>query len=116
MAHRKPTTKKPRQRPVPPPKRQARPQIDDLERAVRSLERRLKQLTAAQEALNEKHERQLANAKRAADRRVTAMMREITTLRHFEARAEAMERLLTERDVLIAALRAERRPELGAAS
>ena len=34
------------------------------------------------------------------------MMREITALRHFEARATAMERLLAERDAVIAALRA----------
>ena len=107
MADRKTAAKKPRVRAAAPPKRLARPQIDDLERAVRSLTRRLKQATTEQAALRAKHERQLANAKRAADRRVTAMMREITTLRHFEARAVAMERLLTERDALIAALRAE---------
>ena len=92
MAHRK-----------TPPKK---PQVDDLERVVRSLQRRLKLLTAEHAALIEKHGRQLANAKRVADRRVTAMMREIATLRHLEARAEAMERWLTERDSVIAALRA----------
>ena len=107
MADRKTPAKTPRQRPAPAAKRQTRPQVDDLERAIRSLERRLKQSAAELEARRTKHDRQLANAKRAADRRVTAMMREITTLRHFEARAEAMERLLTERDQIIATLRAE---------
>ena len=107
MAERKTPAKTPRPQPVARSKRQARPQIDDLERALRSLERRLKQVTAEQEALREKHGRQLANAKRAADRRLTAMMGEITTLRHFEARATAMERLLSERDGVIADLRAQ---------
>lgn len=107
MAERKTASKSPRQRPAVATKRQAKPQIDDLERAIRSLERRLKQALNAKEALVQKHERQLANTRRAADRRVTSMMREVASLRHFEARAEAMERLLTERDGTIAALRAE---------
>ena len=106
MARRKTTPKKAKTRAAAPPKRAARPPVEDLERAVRTLERRLKHLAAEHEALIEKHGRQLANVKRGADRRVASMMREITTLRHFEARATAMERLLAERDAVIAALRA----------
>lgn len=112
MARRKTTPKKAKARPAAPPKpkRTARPPVEDLERAVRTLERRLKHLAAEHEAVLEKHERQLVNVKRGADRRVASMMREIATLRHFEARATAMERLLAERDAVIATLRAREVP------
>lgn len=53
------------------------------------------------EALRQRHVRELAAASRAADRRVAALMNEITALRHHEARAEALTRLLSERDAAL---------------
>jgi len=91
-------------------RRKTKPTVATLESSVRSLQRRLRQLAAAEAALREKHERQLAAAKRAADRQLAAMMREITTLRHHEARAGALERMVAERDATIAALRAGGEP------
>jgi hypothetical protein len=70
---------------------------------VRALERRLARLTAAAKAERERHGRQLAAMRRAADRRLTAMVKEIAALRHHEARAEALGRLIAERDAAIAA-------------
>src|SRR5438034_11434110 len=74
--------------------------------AVRSLERRLNRLTAAREADRRRHARELETARRALDRRLAAMMSEIASLRHHEARAAALERLLTEREAQIARLEA----------
>src|SRR5581483_4292615 len=51
-------------------------------------------------------ERQLARVRRAADRRLAAMVAEIAALRHHEARAEALARLLAEREAALAAERA----------
>jgi len=50
-------------------------------------------------------------AQRSADRRLAAVVQEIATLRHHEARAEALTRLLAERDRALAA-QAERIAEL----
>jgi hypothetical protein len=61
-----------------------------LERRVRRLERELAAVQAA-------HERKLELVRRAANRRLAAMMKEIAELRHHEARAEALERLLAAR-------------------
>ena len=104
MAGRKTPAKKVRARPTAPV-RKAKSTVADLEAAVRSLQRRLKQLTAEHEALLQKQERQLGATRRAADRQVSAMMRELVSVRHHEARAEALERLLAQRDTTIAALR-----------
>ena len=41
--------------------------------------------------------RQLATVRRAADRQLAAMMKEIALLRHHQARVDALERLLSER-------------------
>ena len=68
-----------------------------------ALQRELKRLSAALDAEREGHARRLAAAKRAADRRLAGMVREIALLRHHQARAEALERLLAERDATIAA-------------
>jgi predicted RNase H-like nuclease (RuvC/YqgF family) len=100
MAERKTTKKEPAK-----PRGAARSSVNDLQRAVKSLERRLKQSNAEIEALKEKHERQLAATKRAADRRLSAFMSELTALRYHEARAQALERLVAERDALIVKLR-----------
>lgn len=45
-----------------------------------------------------RHERQLESVRRGGNRRLAAMMQEIAALRHHEARAQALERLLAERD------------------
>ncbi len=93
-----------------PPKRRsgvsqkpARPAIPDA-RALRALERRIARLEADAAEAVAHHERQLVAVRRAADRRLTGMVREIASLRHHEARATALERLLAERDALIARL------------
>ena len=65
--------------------------------STRALERRVKRLERELAAVQARHERQLAQVRRAANRRLTLMMQEIATLRHHEARAEALERLLTAR-------------------
>jgi hypothetical protein len=70
----------------------------------RTVDRRLARLTAAWDAERARHARQLAAVRRGADRRLAAMMAEIASLRHHEARAEALARLLAERDERIVAL------------
>ena len=74
--------------------------------AMRSLERRLSRLTAAREADRRRHARELEAARRTLDRRLAAMMSELASLRHHEARAAALERLLAEREARIARLEA----------
>jgi ubiquinone biosynthesis protein UbiJ len=61
-----------------------------LRRRVRRLERELAEALATQE-------RRVDLVRRAANRRLSAMMKEIATLRHHEARAERLERLLATR-------------------
>ena len=58
-----------------------------LERRVRRLERELAMAQAS-------HERRVELVRRAANRRLAAMMKEIASLRHHEARAQALERIL----------------------
>jgi hypothetical protein len=65
--------------------------------ALRALERRVKRLERQLEAAHAQHERRLEHVRRAANRRLAAMMQEIAALRHHEARAEALERLLAMR-------------------
>jgi hypothetical protein len=69
---------------------------------LRTLERRVARLVAAAKADRDRHARQLAAVRRAADRRLTAMVKEIAALRHHEARAEALARLVAERDTALA--------------
>jgi hypothetical protein len=64
---------------------------------MRALERRVKRLEAQLAKAAERHARQLDAVRRAANRRLTVMMQEIAALRHHEARAEALSRLLDER-------------------
>jgi hypothetical protein len=54
---------------------------------------------AALAALRAAEQRKIAAVRRAADRRLAGMVREIAALRHHEARAAALERMLKERDV-----------------
>jgi septal ring factor EnvC (AmiA/AmiB activator) len=67
--------------------------------SVRALERRVKRLEAELSAAAERYARRIERVRRAADRRLTAMMQEIATLRHHEARADALARLLAAQGV-----------------
>lgn len=90
------TTKRPRKRPTRTRPRTAAP-------SSRALERKVKELAAALEEARERHARQATAVRRAADRRIAAMMQELAHLRHHEARAEALTRLVAERDATLAA-------------
>jgi predicted nucleic acid-binding Zn-ribbon protein len=61
---------------------------------LRALERRVKRLERELAAAHDRHARQLEHVRRAANRRLATMVQEIAALRHHEARAEALERLL----------------------
>lgn len=65
--------------------------------SARTLERRLKQAEAALEALRQRHAKQLEAVRRAADRKLAELVQEIVALRHHEARADMLARLLAER-------------------
>ena len=67
--------------------------------SVRALERRVKRLEAELAMTAARYERRLERVRRAADRRLTAMMQEIAVLRHHEARADALARLLAAQGV-----------------
>jgi hypothetical protein len=69
----------------------------DLARAVQRLARQVRRLEADLEAERAGRARRVEAVRRGADRRLTAMMQEIATLRHHEARAAQLERLLAER-------------------
>ena len=71
---------------------------------VRQLERKIARLLAEREVERARHARQVVAVRRGADRRLTVMVREIASLRHHEARAQALERMLAERDAALAAL------------
>jgi len=71
-----------------------------------ALKRRVTRLTKAREAEARRHARQLAALQRRADRQLAAMVGEIASLRHHEARAEALSRLLAEQQRRIARLEA----------
>ena len=70
--------------------------------AGRVLERRVTKLQEQLRTERAKHNRQVAAARRAADRQTAALVREIALLRHHEARAETLARLLAERDAALA--------------
>lgn len=92
-----PTRRKKRpaaRRPAPKPQK-PRETKDDV---IRRLERRLKRLAKEHAAEIEQYERRIAATKRAADRRLAVMMRELAALRHHEARAETLARMLAARD------------------
>jgi hypothetical protein len=80
---------------------------------MRVLERKLARLTAATKAERLRHERRVAAMRRDADRRLASMVAEIASLRHLQARADALERLIAERDAALAA-QAERLARLEA--
>ena len=64
---------------------------------VRSLERRVKRLERQLVGAAAEHQRKLELVRRAANRRLAAMMKEIAALRHHDARAQALERMLAAR-------------------
>jgi hypothetical protein len=70
---------------------------DELTRLVRRLERRARRLEATLAEEREQTTRRVNAVRTAANRRLTAMMRDLAGLRHHEARAQALERLLAER-------------------
>ena len=65
--------------------------------SMRTLERRVKRLERQLVGAATEHERKLELVRRAANRRLAAMMKEIAALRHHEARAQALERMLASR-------------------
>jgi hypothetical protein len=69
----------------------------ELLRELQRVRRRLRRIEGELEAERSERQRRMAAVRRGADRRLTAMMREIATLRHHEARAAQLERLLAER-------------------
>ncbi|HET9471406.1 MAG TPA: hypothetical protein VFO24_09905 [Usitatibacter sp.] len=70
--------------------------------SVASLRREITRLTKALRVDREAAARRIAALQRAGDRRLAAMMAEIAGLRHHEARAGALERLVAERDAMLA--------------
>jgi hypothetical protein len=78
---------------------------------LRVARRQLARMKDRLEAERKRHARRLAAAGRAGDRRLAALLNEITTLRHHQARAEALIRLVAERDAALA-LKAERIAQL----
>jgi hypothetical protein len=88
-----------------PPRRGKRPQTKRRRAApsVRTLERRLTRLAAERAAEAGRHLRRVAALRRAFDRRLATLVQEIARLRHHEARTEALERLLAEREAALAA-------------
>jgi hypothetical protein len=83
-----------------PPAAKRRPALphETKDDVIRRLERRLKRLEKEHAAEREQYERRIAATKRAADRRLAVMMRELAELRHHEARAETLARRLAQRD------------------
>jgi len=71
--------------------------------STESLRREIAQLTKQLDAERAGETRRIAALQRASDRRLAAMMAEIAALRHHEARAGALERLVAERDAMLAA-------------
>jgi hypothetical protein len=61
---------------------------------VRALERRVKRLERELAAAKARADRRVEQARRAANKQLAAMMQEIATLRHHEARADALARQL----------------------
>jgi hypothetical protein len=85
-----PTKKRVKRRPTKPAEDEGAVDPRVLKRRIRRLE-----LTLAQERT--RHLQKIELVRRAANRRLAAMMQEIATLRHHEARAEALERMLAAR-------------------
>ncbi len=74
-----------------------RPKPNPATASVSTLQRRVKRLERELAAALATQERRVELVRRAANRRLAAMMKEIAMLRHHEARADALERLLASR-------------------
>ena len=79
------------------------PAARSVDRELRALERRLTRLQAEREAERQRFNRQVLALRRGADRRLAAMLKEIAGLRHHEARAEVLARMVAEREANLAA-------------
>jgi hypothetical protein len=90
-----------------------RPTREAALRRIRALERMLARLSGERKTERTRHARQIAALRRAADRRLAMMLREIASLRHHEARAAALERLVAERDAALARAHDEEPPGTG---
>jgi len=77
-----------------PTTRRAKANGAEAAATMRALERRVKRLERQLEGAAAAHERKLELVRRAANRRLAAMMKEIAALRHHEARARVLERIL----------------------
>jgi hypothetical protein len=91
-------TGKPARKTTPRPARARAATVPALQRRVARLETQL-------ETVRRRHARQLASVRREGDRRLAGMVQEIAQLRHYQAREEALTRLLAEREAELAALR-----------
>jgi len=78
------------------------PHARSVDRTLLTLERRLARLQAEREAERQRFTRQVLAVRRGADRRLAAMLREIAALRHHQARAEVLARILAEREADLA--------------
>jgi hypothetical protein len=76
------------------PARRAKPKPTTKTSTVRALERRVKRLERELAAAKARSERRVETARSAANKQLATMMQEIATLRHHEARADALERQL----------------------
>ena len=92
MPAKRPDRRKPARAPA---KRAKRP-------TVQTLARRLARQATEQAAERDRQTRRLATLRRAHDRRVAALVQEIASLRHHEARTAALTRLVAERDRTLA--------------
>lgn len=88
---------------MPKPKRPRTKKASTSSRSLRVLQRRVATLEAARKAERERHARQLAAARRAADRKLATLVQELASLRHHQARAEALTRVMGEREAVLAA-------------
>jgi len=100
----------PKRRAAPP---RNPPHARSIDRTLQTLERRLTRLQAQREAERQRFTRQVLAVRRGADRRLAAMVREIAALRHHQARAEALARVVAEREADLA-VRARRIAQLEA--
>ena len=85
------------------PQARKSPAARSVERELKALERRLSRLQAEREAERRRFSRQVLALRRGADRRLAAMLKEIAALRHHEARAEVLARMVAERESNLAA-------------
>ena len=79
------------------------PAARSVDRELKALERRLARLQTERKAERQRFNRQVLALRRGAERRLAAMVKEIAALRHHEARAEVLARMVAEREANLAA-------------